>query len=64
MDKMKTSIPRMRRKTKSVSAAYNVSVHLIDMLTHGHMYGGFGHFGLPSLDGGLNYRVSFISLYL
>jgi len=46
MDKTKTSIPRLRVKSKSV-AGTNLGLSFTGMLTHGHNTGGFGHFSLP-----------------
>jgi hypothetical protein len=64
MEKMKTSIPRLGRKEKSVSTTYNLPIHLTSMITHGHNIMVFGHFGLPFLDTGSNFIISSLSLCL
>ena len=64
MAKMNISIPRMGRNPKLVNTVCNISVHLNGILTHGHMYGGFRHFGIPYLDGGSNCNVSPIYLFM
>ena len=64
MDKMKMFIPRMGRNPNSVSTTCNILVHITGMLTHGHRYGVFCHFGIPYLDGGSNCNVSPIYLFM
>ena len=51
MDKTKTSISRLRVKSKSV-AKTNLGLLLTGMITHGHNTGGFGHFSLPFIHMG------------
>jgi hypothetical protein len=57
MDKTKTSIPRLRVKSKSV-AGTNLGLSLTGMLTHGHSTGGFGHFSLPFVHMGSQFTIT------
>jgi hypothetical protein len=57
MDKTKTSIPRLRVKSKSI-AGTNLGLSLTGMLTHGHKTGGFGHFSLPFIHMGSQFTIT------
>ena len=57
MDKTKTSIPRLRLKSKYI-AGTNLGLSLIGMLTHGHNTGGFGHFSLPFVHMGSQFTIT------
>ena len=57
MDKTKTSIPRLRVKSKSVVGT-NLGLSLTGMLTHGHKVGGFGHFSLPFVHMGSQFTIT------
>jgi len=57
MDKTKTSIPRLRVKSKSI-VGINLGLSLTGMLTHGHKTGGFGHFSLPFVHMGSQFTIT------
>ena len=57
MDKTRTSIPRLRVKSKSI-VGKNLGVSLTGMLTHGHNAGGFGHLSLPFVHMGSQFTVT------
>jgi hypothetical protein len=57
MDKTKTSIPRLRVKSKSIVGT-NLGLSLTGMLTHGHKAGGFGHFSLPFVHMGSQFTIT------
>ena len=56
MDKTRTSIPRLRVKSKSV-ARTNLGLSLIGMLTHGNSTRGFGQFSLPFVHMGSQFTI-------
>ena len=60
MDKTKTSIPRLRVKSKSV-AGTNLGLFFTGRLTHGHSTGGFGHFSLPFVQMGSQFTITSIA---
>ena len=57
MDKTKTSIPRLRVKSKCVVGT-DLGFLLTGMLTHGHKAGGFGHFSLPFVHMGSQFTIT------
>ena len=57
MDKTKTSIPRLRVKSKSIVGT-NLGLSLTGMLTHGHNTRGFGHFSLPFVHMGSQFTIT------
>ena len=63
MDKTKTSIPRLRLKSKSI-AGTNLGLSLTGMLTHGHNTGGFGHFSLPFVHMGSQFTITSLAKFL
>ena len=60
MDKKKTSISRLRVKSKSV-AGTNLGLSLTGMLTHGHSTRGFGHFSLPFVHMGSQFTIKYLA---
>ena len=60
MDKKKTSIPRLRVKSKSI-AGTNLGFLFTGRLTHGHSTGGFGHFSLPFVQMGSQFTITSIA---
>ena len=63
MEKTKTSIPRLRAKTKSV-AGTNLGLSLKGMLSHGHNMGGFGHLPLPFVHMGSQFTITSLAKFL
>jgi len=57
MDETKTSIPRLRVKSKSIVGT-NLGLSLTGMLTHGHKTRGFGHFSLPFVHMGSQFTIT------
>ena len=57
MDKTKTSISRLRVKSKCI-AGTNLGLLLTGMLTHGNKTRGFGHFSLPFIHMGSQFTIT------
>lgn len=58
MDKSKTSIPRLGKKTKDINNVMNLPISLIGMLTHGDNTGGFAHFHFSFLEMGSYFTMT------
>jgi hypothetical protein len=63
IEKTKTSIPRLRVKSKSIVGT-NLGLSLIGMLIHGHTTRGFCHFSLPSVHMGTQFTITSLAKFL